>query len=176
VCDHCGCREFPAIAALTDQHRRIQHTAGRLRQAINSREPSSARRLLAALTDQLAAHLAAEEQGLFAELHADESIRTAIEQLCAEHTQLDAALRPPPAGEPDWTPVLAALDRLAAHIDKEEYGVCPAAVILLPTPAWDRITPLPPDDVPTGAVPPARGSADHPAARETGINRSPEPA
>jgi hypothetical protein len=141
VCDHCGCREFPASAVLTEQHRRIQHTAGRLRRAITGGEPSLARRLLAALTDQLAPHLAAEEQGLFAELHAEESIRATIEQLCAEHTQLDAALQAPPAGEPDWTPVLAALDRLAAHIDKEEYGVFPAAVILLPIPAWDRITP-----------------------------------
>jgi hypothetical protein len=30
--------------------------------------------------------------------------------------------------EPDWAPVLAALDQLRDHIDKEEYGVFPAAV------------------------------------------------
>jgi hypothetical protein len=169
MCDHCGCREFPAIAALANQHRHIQQTAARLRQAITRGDHRAARPLLGALTDQLAPHVATEERGLFAELRTDDTIRATIEQLCAEHTQLDATLRPPPGGEPDWTPVLAALDQLAAHIDKEEYGVFPAAVILLPIPAWERITP-PPDHAPDGAAPPAGGSAGNPAYREAGGN------
>jgi hypothetical protein len=42
---------------------------------------------------------------------------------------------------PDWPTVLAALERLHRHIDNEEHGLFPAAVIALPIPAWDRITP-----------------------------------
>jgi hemerythrin-like domain-containing protein len=37
--------------------------------------------------------------------------------------------------------VLAALDRLHRHIDNEEHGLFPAAVIALPIDAWDRVTP-----------------------------------
>ncbi|HET8681884.1 MAG TPA: hypothetical protein VFM54_08430 [Micromonosporaceae bacterium] len=36
---------------------------------------------------------------------------------------------------------LTALDRLHRHIDNEEHGLFPAAVVALPIPAWDRITP-----------------------------------
>lgn len=144
MCDHCGCRAFPAIAALTTQHEQIQDTAGLLREAIGRGDHDGARRLLTELTGQLAPHVAIEEQGLFAELRHDDTARATAEQLCAEHAQLHAALRAPPPDQPDWQPVLAALDLLRAHIDKEEYGVFPAAVILLPIAAWDRITP--PDD------------------------------
>jgi hemerythrin-like domain-containing protein len=144
MCDHCGCRYFPVIETLTAQHRQIQHAACLLRQAIDRNDDHDARSRLAELTGLLAPHVAAEERGLFAELRGDEAIRATVERLCAEHVQLDAALRPP-AGAPDWSPVLAALDQLRDHIDKEEYGVFPAAVILLPMSAWDRISV--PDDV-----------------------------
>jgi hemerythrin-like domain-containing protein len=140
VCDHCGCREFPVIGALTAEHERIQESAGRLRRAIQARDDGAARRLQAELAGQLAPHVATEERGLFAELRADATIRATVERLCEEHRQLAAALRPPAGDEPDWQPVLAALDRLRDHIDKEEYGVFPAAVVLLSMPAWDRIT------------------------------------
>ena len=41
---------------------------------------------------------------------------------------------------PDWSAVLAAMHRLYRHIDNEEYGLFPAAVIALPIEAWDRVT------------------------------------
>ena len=43
---------------------------------------------------------------------------------------------------PDWPVVLAALERLHRHIDNEEHGLFPAAVIALPIDAWDRVTPV----------------------------------
>ncbi|MGW3352361.1 hypothetical protein ACWDA3_54500 [Nonomuraea rubra] len=45
---------------------------------------------------------------------------------------------------PDWPAVLGALDLLHRHIDHEEHGLFPAAVIMLPLAAWDRITPRQP--------------------------------
>ncbi|HLV57681.1 MAG TPA: hemerythrin domain-containing protein [Natronosporangium sp.] len=163
MCDHCGCHAFPAIAALTTQHEQIQDTAGLLRHAIRRGDHHQARRLLAELTDQLTPHVAAEEQGLFAELRHDETIRATVEELCSEHAQLHAALRPPSSsGQPNWQPVLAALDQLRDHIDKEEYGVFPAAVILLPIAAWDRISPREVGtrgDVPRSRVGPGDGGA-----------------
>src|SRR5690606_16386531 len=97
------------------------------------------------------------------ELRHDETIRATVEELCSEHAQLHAALRPPSSSDrPDWQPVLTALDRLRAHIDKEEDGVFPAAVGLLPIAAWDRITPpdiRTRDDVPRSQVGPSDGAA-----------------
>lgn len=140
MCNYCGCREFPIIATLTEEHFGIEETAGLLRRAIAAGDDAGARRLLAALADQLGPHVEREETGLFAELASETTLRDTIEQLCVEHEDLDAALRPPSDEGPDWTRVLAALDRLREHIDKEEYGVFPAAVVLLPMPAWDRMS------------------------------------
>lgn len=150
MCDHCGCQGFPLIESLTQQHRHIQEAAGLLRRAIGRGEHEAARRLLTALTGLLVPHVTAEEQGLFAELRTDETIRATIEQLCAEHIRLEETLRQPPSDEQGWTQVLAVLDLLAEHIFKEEYGVFPAAVVMLPTPVWDRLTDSC-DDAPTGA-------------------------
>lgn len=151
MCDHCGCQDFPLIAEFTEQHRRIQEASGLLRHAIGRGDHEEARRRLEALTALLKPHVAAEEQGLFVELRAEESIRVTVEQLCEEHARLEAELRGPSGEVPDWTRVSAALDLLAEHIYKEEYGVFPAAVVLLPTPVWDRITPSH-AHVPTDAV------------------------
>lgn len=139
MCNYCGCREFPTIAALTEEHSGIEETAGALRRAIRAGDHEPARRLLAILNDQLLPHVEREERGLFAELSSEATLRGTIDELCAEHVDLHAALRPPAGDDPDWGPVLAALDRLHEHIDKEEHGIFPAAVVLLPMPAWDRI-------------------------------------
>ncbi|TYB35447.1 hemerythrin domain-containing protein [Micromonospora sp. AP08] len=59
----------------------------------------------------------------------------------AEHDDIHGVLGAVDRTAPDWPPVLAALDRLHRHVDNEEHGLFPAAVIALPIPAWDRITP-----------------------------------
>lgn len=139
MCDYCGCREFPVIGALSAEHVEIAETAGLLRRAIAVGQDDEARRLLAELTGLLAPHVAREERGLFAELAAEGSMADTVEALCAEHTHLEAALRVPGDGAPDWSPVLSALDRLHEHIEKEENGLFPAAVILLSMSAWERV-------------------------------------
>lgn len=128
------------VAALNDEHQEIHELAGQLRRAIRKNDHNLARRLLTALTEVMASHVAREEHGLFSALHAEEPIGTAVDELCGEHQQLAAALQQPAADAPDWGPVLAGLDRLGDHIDREEYGIFPAAVILLPIPVWDQIT------------------------------------
>lgn len=153
MCNYCGCREFPLIAAFTAEHEAIENAAGRLRRAITHGEGDS----IAALDDLLALlspHTSAEESGLFAEVRAEGSLAEAVDRLCAEHDDIHGVLGAVDRSDPDWPVVLAALDRLHRHIDNEEHGLFPAAVVALPIDAWDRITPQ------AVAVPPSPGGSE----------------
>jgi hypothetical protein len=142
VCNYCGCRQFPLIGRLSDEHEAIANAAGRLRDAIikGAGEPLL---LLDALLTLLEPHTTTEEEGLFAELRAEGSLAEAVDKLCSEHVDIHGSLRAVDRAAPDWPPALAALGRLHRHIDNEEHGLFPAAVIALPIDAWDRITPPP---------------------------------
>jgi len=140
VCNYCGCRDFPLIKQLSAEHEEIANAAGRLRTAITKGDGDPLARLdelLALLTP----HTTAEETGLFAELRAEGSLSEAVEKLCAEHADIHGVLGRVDRTRPDWSQVLPALDRLRRHIDNEEHGLFPAAVIALPISAWDRVTP-----------------------------------
>ncbi|WP_433531636.1 hemerythrin domain-containing protein [Micromonospora sp. CA-263727] len=140
MCNYCGCREFPLIGRLTIEHEAIANAAGRLRAAITSGTGHPV-----ALLDELLAllipHTDTEERGLFVELRAEGSLTEAVDQLCDEHDDIHGVLGTVDRAAPDWAAVLAALDRLHRHIDNEEHGLFPAAVIALPIPVWDRLTP-----------------------------------
>ena len=147
MCNYCGCRAFPLIARLTEEHEAIADAAGRLRRAIThgDAEPEPALDDLLAL---LMPHTAAEETGLFAELRAEGSLTEAVDRLCAEHDDIHGVLGAVDRAAPDWPVILAALDRLHRHIDNEEHGLFPASVIALPIDAWDRVTPDQPEPAP----------------------------
>ncbi|MGN9768359.1 hemerythrin domain-containing protein [Micromonospora sp. SD12] len=140
MCNYCGCREFPLIGRFSVEHEAIANAAGRLRDAVRA-GGADAPAALNALLALLIPHTATEEEGLFAELRAEGSLADAVEKLCAEHEDIHGVLGAVDRCAPDWPAVLAALDRLHRHIDNEEHGLFPAAVIALPIPAWDRITP-----------------------------------
>ncbi|MFF4624506.1 hemerythrin domain-containing protein [Nonomuraea jabiensis] len=141
MCNYCGCREFPLIGRLSQEHWDIQECAGALRRAIVDGRHVDARTLLDELFARLVPHTATEESGLFAELRADGTLADEVERLCAEHADIHGVLGATDRAAPDWPAVLKALDRLHQHIDHEEHGLFPAAVIMLPLAAWDRITP-----------------------------------
>ncbi|MFI0793854.1 hemerythrin domain-containing protein [Micromonospora rubida] len=140
MCNYCGCREFPLIGRLSAEHETIANAAGRLRVAARA-GGDDALPALDALLALLLPHTTAEEHGLFAELRAEGSLAEAVAKLCAEHDDIHGVLGGVDRATPDWPAVLAALDRLHRHIDNEEHGLFPAAVITLPIAAWDRITP-----------------------------------
>ena len=141
MCSYCGCRAFPLVARLTAEHFEIAETAGSLRRAIRAGEQVAAVELVRELVGLLVPHTTTEERGLFAELRAEGSLAEEVDRLCAEHADIHGVLGHVDVQAPDWPTVLAALDRLFRHIDNEEHGLFPAAVIALPFPAWDRITP-----------------------------------
>lgn len=140
MCNYCGCRDFPLIGELSEQHEDIANAAGRLRTAINAGH-EDAPELLHTLCHLLTPHTTTEETGLFAELRSEGSLAEAVDKLCAEHTDIHGVLEGVESSNPDWPAVLAALDRLHRHIDNEEHGLFPASITTLPMEAWDRITP-----------------------------------
>jgi len=144
MCNYCGCRDFPLIGRLSEEHLRIGELSVELRRAIRAARYDEAARLLDALLAELLPHTAAEERGLFAELRAEGSLADEVERLCGEHAGIHDVLTGIDPASPDWPRVLGALELLHRHIDKEEHGLFPAAVIMLPLPAWDRITTGPP--------------------------------
>ncbi|GGM66634.1 hypothetical protein GCM10011608_59930 [Micromonospora sonchi] len=139
MCNYCGCREFPLIGQFATEHEEISNAAGRLREAITKGHADPAP-LLDELLALLMPHTCTEETGLFVELRAEGSMAEAVDKLCAEHDDIHGVLGQVDRAAPDWPAVLAALDRLRRHIDNEEHGLFPAAVITLPIPAWDRLT------------------------------------
>ncbi|GIJ30449.1 hypothetical protein Vqi01_56110 [Micromonospora qiuiae] len=140
MCNYCGCREFPLIGQLSAEHEEISNAAERLRAAITKGHGDPV-----ALLDELLAvlmpHTSVEEAGLFVELRAEGSMAEAVDKLCGEHDDIHGVLGQVDRAAPEWPAVLAALDRLRRHIDNEEHGLFPAAVITLPIPTWDRLTP-----------------------------------
>lgn len=141
MCNYCGCREFPLIGRLSQEHWDIAECSGALRRAIGEDRHDRAMVLLDELLARLIPHTTIEESGLFAELRADGALADEVRRLCAEHADIHGVLGTVDRAAPDWPAVLKALDRLHQHIDHEEHGLFPAAVIMLPLAAWDRITP-----------------------------------
>ena len=139
MCNYCGCRDFPLIARLTEEHEKISNAAGRLRRAITHGEADPVTALDELLT-LLMPHTSLEETGLFVELRVEGSLAEAVDKLCAEHDDIHGVLGAVDRAAPDWPAVLAALDRLHRHIDNEEHGLFPASIIALPIEAWDRVT------------------------------------
>jgi hypothetical protein len=141
MCNYCGCRDFPLIGRLSEEHWQIEETAGALRRAINGSRYGEAVSLLDELLAQLIPHTAVEESGLFAELRAEGSLAEAVDKLCGEHDEIHGVFGAIDRADPDWAAVLEAIGKLHRHIDGEEHGLFPASVIMLPISAWDRITP-----------------------------------
>jgi hypothetical protein len=139
MCDYCGCRSRPLIAALGDEHERIAGLSGELRRMIaagagDAAVAAGARRLV----EVLAAHSAREEGGLYVELDAT-GVETAA--MHAEHHHIDDALAEAAAGRVERAALVQVLDVLARHVHDEEYDLFPAAHQLLDDAAWDRIEP-----------------------------------
>ncbi|MFG1945829.1 hemerythrin domain-containing protein [Nonomuraea sp. NPDC048826] len=140
MCNYCGCRDFPLIGRLSEEHAEIGEVARTLRRAVDQAAYDEARELLDELLALLLPHTAEEERGLFAELREEGSLEEEVDRLCGEHAEIHGVLAAVDRENPDWNRVLGAVSRLHLHIDKEEHGLFPAAVIVLPIPAWERIT------------------------------------
>ena len=130
MCDHYGCRSFPPIAELTEDHEEILRLAWGLAKAarLGTGPDPSTRRELLVLRDL---HVAKKETGVYPALVATGGI--SVEQVAdleEEHGKLLHRL------------AAATFDRrdfyvLAAHIEDEEMELFPAAMLGFDQEQWD---------------------------------------
>ena len=137
MCEYCGCRQVEPIADLMDEHLRLLEIAGDLRRALVRGDRDVAVTKRGELVDLLSRHTAREEAGVFTALRAHGEYVDEVDALESEHVSLDQAVA---ALDLDAPTVTAGLDRLVAdlsdHIDKENLGIFPVAVVTLGATGW----------------------------------------
>jgi hemerythrin-like domain-containing protein len=138
MCQHCGCHSNQVIRRLSDEHDAIIDALGHLRRAADTGDTAAVRRRAGRLAELLDPHTAAEENGLFRELDTEDEFTEHLAALTDDHADLDRRLDEIAHGD------LAGVDefavRLRRHIDREENGLFPAALIALDGAAWDRLS------------------------------------
>lgn len=137
MCSYCGCTETPVIGRYTDEHEAVVNALGEVRRAVQANSQSEIAATTAALRAILAPHTASEERALFAELRREPELEATIEALCAEHIEIERQLDLVAALEPGAYDELEHV--LRRHMEKEDNGLFPAAVIALDGPSWERI-------------------------------------
>lgn len=140
MCEHCGCRGVEPIAQLMDEHLELLDLGGEARRALALGDRQAVLSALGRLGTLLDAHVRREERGLFAALKEQGDYADAVTDLEAEHAGFDTELALVDVDAPDLG---ARLERLLAelteHIDKENLGVFPVAVVTLGAMGWETV-------------------------------------
>jgi hemerythrin-like domain-containing protein len=125
------------IAKLSREHEDIAACAYTLTAAHRAGDVDAGRTAAQELAGRLHPHARREENGVFAELKKDDLFTEHIEQLCAEHDELDRHIDAIIAGDLSYVPNLVLL--LKGHIDREENGLFPSALAYLSDDQWESI-------------------------------------
>lgn len=140
MCEYCGCRQVEPIADLMDEHMALLEIAGDLRRALVAQDGDRASAKRDQLVDLLSHHTGREEAGIFAALKAQGDYVDEVNALEGEHVTLDEAFA---ALDLDAPGVLDLLDgvvkELSDHVDKENLGIFPVAVVTLGATGWDIV-------------------------------------
>ncbi|MEN4399100.1 hemerythrin domain-containing protein [Mycolicibacterium senegalense] len=138
MCQYCGCREMPLIRDYIAEHERAVDHGREAVRALDRGDLDAARRLVAAMFDELRSHWQGEENGLFAVMHTDELYAEHIDPLVAEHRELAAFLEVADVTDPaDQDRMRREVEELYVHIAKEEDGLFPASLTALDGDDWD---------------------------------------
>lgn len=140
MCEYCGCRQVEPLADLMDEHLRLLEITGDLRRDLDAGDHSAAAAKRTELVDLLGAHTRREEAGIFAALRAQGDYVDEVDALEGEHVSLDRAVAALDLDAPD---AVETLDRVVAdlsdHIDKENLGIFPVAVVTLGATGWEVV-------------------------------------
>ncbi|MEO5832877.1 MAG: hemerythrin domain-containing protein [Nakamurella sp.] len=125
------------IARLTAEHEEIGNGTSDLRSALLAGDQEAAASAAKEVAELMHPHTGLEERGLFAEMRKDELFTEHIDALCGEHATIDRELAAIAAG--DLSRVQPLLTLLADHIDREENGLFPSALVYLEDEQWDYL-------------------------------------
>ena len=140
MCEHCGCRGVEPIATLMDEHLALLDLAGDVRRRLQGGDRLGAMATLGELGDQLLRHVRLEERGVFAALKEQGDFSAAVGELEAEHLAFDLQLDEIDPRSPSFANEVASmLDDLVTHIDKENLGLFPIAVVTLGARGWATV-------------------------------------
>lgn len=141
MCEHCGCRGVAPIAELMDEHFELLDLAGEVRRNLAAGEREAAVTALVNLGRLLDLHVRREERGVFAALKSQGDFADAVTELEQEHTSFDVELASLDLAAEDLdVRVERLLDDLSQHIDKENLGIFPVAVVTLGAAGWETVT------------------------------------
>jgi iron-sulfur cluster repair protein YtfE (RIC family) len=141
MCEHCGCRGVEPIADLMDEHLELLELAGDVRRHLVHGDREAVREGLVALERLLDDHVRREERGVFAAMKAQGDFADAVLDLETEHDSFAGSLGTLDPDSPDFGHrVRRLLEELSTHIDKENLGVFPAAVVTLGASGWDVVS------------------------------------
>jgi hemerythrin-like domain-containing protein len=140
VCEHCGCRQVAPIAELMDEHTALLDEAYEVRKALGEGDPGRAMGLLRTLVGHLDQHVHREETGIFPAMRGTGEFTDEVDQLESEHRDLDAALAGLDVHASDFAQrVTDLLHTLDLHVERENLGVFPVAVVTLGADGWNTI-------------------------------------
>jgi hemerythrin-like domain-containing protein len=140
MCEHCGCRGVEPVAELMDEHFALLEIADEVRRSLAAQDRGEVRRLLERAGRMLARHVSREEAGIFAALEEQGDFADAVRELEAEHVDFDRQLARLDDSTPDFAAaVRRLLDELAEHVEKENLGVFPVAVVTLGARGWETV-------------------------------------
>lgn len=141
MCEHCGCRGVEPLAELMDEHLVLLEISGDVRRAVEGGDTAAVGTHLDRLGELLVPHARVEEVGVFAALRETGDFDEHIDDLESEHAGFDATLAGINLAQPGWQEqVEKLLVDLSAHIDKENLGTFPVAVVSLGASGWNTVT------------------------------------
>jgi len=141
MCEHCGCRGVEPIADLMDEHLELLEVAGDVRRHLGRRDREAVVEALTILERLLDDHVWREERGVFAAMKAQGDFADVVLDLETEHDSFSGELGTLDPDSPDFgNRIRALLEELSVHIDKENLGVFPVAVVTLGASGWDLVS------------------------------------
>lgn len=141
MCEYCGCRTVPLIGELMDEHTALLDQAVHIRHALIRQRWDLAAQLLDVFGHLVRSHVAREENGVFRALREADAFVDEVAELESEHADLDRALCGLDPRRPEGLQErFEALVRdLTVHIEREDLGVFPVAVVSLGAPGWETV-------------------------------------
>jgi hemerythrin-like domain-containing protein len=128
------------VAELMDEHFALLEVSDEIRRGLAAQDHGEVRRLLERAGRMLARHVSREEAGILAALEEQGDFVDAVHALEAEHVDFDRQLARLDDSSPDFpAAVHRLLDELAEHVEKENLGVFPVAVVTLGANGWETV-------------------------------------